>query len=141
MPVLQPDTSQGQDYTSPIEPGTYPARIVSGEAGKSKAGNPKCVVKFEVSVSTDKGVVKRSRTSHLPVTGEGTFGFDSLLRAVKMDSLADAYKDPSVSPKPPFDPSSLNGSELLVVIEPNLYKNEATGQEEKRDQISGYLKA
>ena len=137
MPVLQPDTSQGQDFTSPIESGTYPARIVSAEAGVSKAKNPKCVVKFEVNVNG----TKRSRTAHLPVTGEGTFGFDQLLRACKMDSLADAYKDPTVSPKPVFDPSSLNGSELLVVIEPNLYKNEATQQEEKRDQISGYLKA
>lgn len=137
MPVLQPDTSQAQDYTTPIEAGTYPARVLSGEGGKSKAGNPKCVVKFEVRV----GDQKRIRTSHLPVTGEGTFGFDALLRACRMDSLADAYRDPAVSPKPPFDPASLNGSELLVVIEPNLYKNEATGQEEKRDQITGYLKA
>lgn len=137
MPVLQPDTSQAQDFTSPIEPGTYPARVVSGEAGISKSKNPKCVVKFEVNVNG----TKRSRTSHLPVTGEGTFGFDQLLRACRMDSLADAYKDPSVQPKPAFDPATLAGSELLVVIEPNLYKNEATGVEEKRDQITGYMKA
>jgi len=137
MSVLQPDTSQGQDFSTPIESGTYPARIISGEGGKSKAGNPKCVVKFEVRV----GEQKRTRTSHLPVTGEGTFGFDALLRAVRMDGLADAYKDPNVSPKPVFDPATLSGSELMVVIEPNLYKNEATGVEEKRDQITGYLKA
>lgn len=137
MPMLQPDTSQAQDFSTPIEPGTYPARIVAADAGKSKAGNPKLVVKFEVTVAG----TKRTRSSHLPVTGEGTFGFDALLRATKMDSLADAYKDKAVSPKPPFDPTSLVGSELLVVVEPNLYKNEATGVEEKRDQITGYLKA
>lgn len=137
MPTLQPDTSQAQDFSTPIESGTYPARVVSADGGKSKAGNPKLVVKFEVNV----GGQKRTRTSHLPVTGEGTFGFDALLRAAKMDSLADAYRDPAVQPKPPFDPATLAGSEVMVVIEPNLYKNEATGTEEKRDQITGYLKA
>lgn len=136
MPVLQPDTSQAQDFTTPIEPGTYHARIVSCEAKKSKQGNSMIVPKFEITLADGK---TRSRQSYLVIVGEGAMGFDQLLRAVHMTELADQLRDPSVSPKPSFDTNSLIGQELQVVIEPNIYKPEG-GQEQKRDQISGYLR-
>jgi len=134
-PVLTPDTSAAEDYTTPIPPNTYKARIIDVEAGKSKAGNSKVMPKFEIDVDGKK----RTRTAHLVISGEGSMGFDQLLRACKMTDLADAYRDPSVQPKPPFDTESLRGHELMVVVEENLYKPEG-GQEQKRDQITGYLR-
>ena len=44
-------------------------------------------------------------------------GFDQLLRACKMNDLADAYRDAAVTPKPPFDTDTLRGHEVMVVIE------------------------
>ncbi len=136
MPILNPDTSDAEDFSTPIEPNTYPARIVACDAGKSKAGNQKVMPKFKISV----GDTTRTRTAHLNISGEGAIGFDQLLRAVDMDELADAYKDKQLNPKPPFDTNSLIGCELLVVVEENLYHNPDTKQDERRDQISGYLR-
>lgn len=127
-PVLQPDTSQAEDFTQPIEPGTYKARIVACEVGKSKAGNNKIVPKFEIDVQGKK----RTRQSHLVVSGEGAAGFDQLLRACHMDDLAKAYKGGS---GPAFDTDSLVGQELQVVVEEQLYEGQ------KRDQIKTFLKA
>lgn len=138
MPVLNPDTSQAEDYSTPIEPGTYRARITTADAGKSKRGNQKLVAKVEITIPGSNN--PRTRTIHQVVEGEGAFGFDQLLRACNLEELAAAFKDPSVSPKPAFDTDVLVGQELQVVIEHQLYKNDATGQEETRDQISGYLK-
>ena len=106
------------------------------EAGKSKAGNSKIMPKFEVTVDGKK----RTRTAHLVISGEGSMGFDQLLRACHMNDLADAYRDKSVTNKPPFDTDTLRGQELQVVIEENLYKPEG-GVEQKRDQITGFLRS
>ena len=137
MPVLQPDTSAAEDFSQPIAPGTYAARIIAVEAGKSKAGNQKIMPKFEIIVDGKK----RTRTAHLNIEGAGSIGFDQLLRACHMAELADAYRDPSITHKPPFDTDTLRDQELQVVIEENLYKPDGGGAEQKRDQISGYLKA
>jgi len=137
MPVLTPDTSEAEDFATPIEPGTYKARIISCEAGKSRAGNDKIVPKFKIRV----GDGERTRVAHLVVAGEGASGFDNLLRAAKMSDLADAYKDKALKTKPPFNTDSLVGVELMVVIEPNLYHNPDTKQDEHRDQIKSYLPA
>jgi len=135
MPVLNPDTSQAEDYGTPIEPGTYPARIVECPGGQSKKGNPVIRPKFKIKV----GDGERTRVSHLVITGEGAMGFDGLLRAARMSELADAYRDKALKTKPPFNTDSLIGVELQVVIGPNLYHNETTGQDEKRDQIDSFL--
>jgi hypothetical protein len=137
MPVLQPDTSAAEDFSTPIPPNTYPARIVSVEVGKSKAGNDKIVPKFKIMTKDGE----RTRVAHLVIAGEGSMGFDQLLRAAKMTDLADAYRDKELKKKPPFDTNSLVGVELMVVIEPNLYHNPETKQDENRDQIGGYLPA
>src|SRR2546429_7135270 len=118
MPVLQPDTSAAEDYSNPIPPNTYKARIVDVEVGKSKAGNQKVMPKLEIDVDGKK----RHRTAHLVISGEGSMGFDQLLRACKMNDLADAYRDAAVTPKPPFDTDTLRGHEVMVVIEEQIYK-------------------
>src|SRR5256885_1079438 len=122
MPVLQPDTSQAEDFGTPIPPGTYAARIAECAVGKSKAGNDKIVPKFKIKV----GETERTRVAHIVTSGEGAMGFDGLLRAAKMSQLADAYRDKALKTKPPFDTDSLVGVELMVVIEPNLYHNPQT---------------
>ena len=137
MPILNPDTSDAEDFSKPISPGTYKAKIVACDGGKSKAGNQKAVPKLKIT--TDDGV--RTRSAHLVVSGEGSMGFDQLLRACDMGDLADAYRDKNVSPKPPFDTDSVVGHEVLVIVEENLYHNPETKQDEKRDQISGFLRA
>lgn len=130
MPVVQPDTSQAEDL-SPIEPNTYPARIVECAFEKSKEKNtPMIVPKFKVKV----GEKERTRQSYLVIAGPGAWNFDQLLRACHMDELANKYRDPAVSPKPPFDTDSLINQELLVVVEEELYKGQ------KRDRINGYLR-
>lgn len=131
MPVLNPDTSQAQDFTTPIEPGTYHAKIVACAAQNSKKGNPMIVPKFEITMPDGK---TRTRQAYLVITGEGAMGFDQILRACHMTDLADQLRDPSVSPKPSFDTDTLVGQELQVIIEPNLYEGQ------KRDQIAGYLR-
>lgn len=135
MPVLNPDTSQAEDFGTPIDPGTYKARVVECGAGKSKAGNDKIVPKFKIT--TPNG--ERTRVSHLVITGEGAMGFDGLLRAARMGELADAYRDKALKQKPPFNTDSLVGVELQVVIGPNLYHNPTTNLDEKRDQIDSFL--
>ncbi len=137
-PVLQPDTSAAEDYSTPIPPGTYKARIVGVEVGLSKAKNQKIMPKFEINVDGHK----RNRTAHLVISGEGSMGFDQLLRACHMTELADQYRDPAVTSKPSFDTDSLRDQELQVVVEENIYKPDTPGaQEQRRDQITGYLRA
>lgn len=130
MPIVTPDTSQAEDL-SPIDPGTYPASIVSCDTQKGKEkGTLMIVPKFEVTVS---GKI-RKRTAYVVCEGAGSWNFDQLLRACHMDELADQFHDPNVIPKPAFDTDVLIGQELHVVIDENLY------QGQKRDQITGYLR-
>lgn len=129
MPIIQPDTSLAQEM-GPIEPGTYPAKIVDVEYKTSKSGNPMIVVKFDVNVDGKS----RTRNAYVVVSGEGAFGFDQLLRACHFDDLADQYRDPSV-PNPDFDTDNLKGIELQVRIDSELY------QGQKRDNIKSYAKA
>lgn len=129
MPLITPDTSQAQDM-SPIEPGTYPAKIVGVDVKTSKQGNPMIVPKFKINV----GGKERTRQAYLVVTGEGAYGFDQLLRATGFGAVADQYKDPS-QPNPPFNTDDLIGQELNVVMEENIYNGE------KRDAVKSYLKA
>lgn len=134
MPVLQPDTSAAEDFSKPINPGTYPAKIVACDGGKSKAGNQKIMPKLKINVDGET----RTRTGHHVVSGEGAMTFDQLLRSAGLGELADAYRDKTVSPKPPFDTDALVGQEVMVVIGPNLYTRD-DGTTEMRDQIDGYL--
>lgn len=132
-PIIQPDTSEAQDMAA-IEPGTYPAEITAVDFQTSKkSGNPMIVPKFAVTV--EQGKKPRTRQTYLVITGEGAFGFDQLLRACHLDEIADQYKDPSVQPKPPFDTDTLIGQKVQVVVVEDIYEGQ------KRDKISGYLKA
>lgn len=129
MPVIQPDTSLAEEM-SPIEPGTYPARIESCDFQTSKEKNtPMIVPNFVVKV----GDKERTRKAYIVIQGKGAWNFDQLLRAVGMGALADAYRDPSAA-KPQFDTDSLVGQELNVVVEEEIYNGQ------KRDRINGYLK-
>lgn len=130
MPIVQPDTTMAEDL-SPIEPGSYPAKIVECDFQKSKEKNtPMIVPKFKVEVNGKL----RTRQAYLVISGPGAWNFDQLLRAVNMASLADAYHDVKVSPKPAFDTDSLVGQELMVIVEEEIY------QGTKRDRINGYVK-
>lgn len=132
MPIITPDTSMVEDFSKPIEEGTYRARIVSVDVGRSKAGAAKIVPKFEIAVGDGK---RRTRVAHLNVEGEGALGFDQLLRACHLQDLADEYRQGS---KKPFDTDVLVGQELQVVIAQEVYKPEG-GQEQLRDRITGFL--
>lgn len=131
MPIVQPDTAQAEDL-SPIEPNTYRARIVECgfQKGKEKGTNM-IVPKFKVKV----GEKERTRTAYIVIEGPGAWNFDQLLRAVHMEQLADQYRNPAVSPKPAFDTDALINQELNVVIVEDVY------QGQKRDKISGFLRA
>ena len=131
MPILTPDTSEQLDL-SPIPAGVYPADITKTEAGISKSsGAPKLVAGLSVTVDGKK----KPRTAHLVISGPGSGTFDQLLRAAGMEELADAYKNPAVQPKPPFDTDSLVGKTVNVIIEEQIYNGQ------KGDQIRGFLKA
>jgi hypothetical protein len=129
MPVIQPDTSAAASFEA-IEPGTYHAKIVAVEIGVSKAGANKIVPKFEVTVDGKP----RTRSAHLLISGPGSFGFDQLLRATGFADMADKYRDPAVD-NPPFDTDQLVGQELSLVIDADMYNNNAS------DKIKTYLKA
>lgn len=129
MPIINPDTSMAQDMSA-MEPGTYPGRIVEVDARTSKQGNPMIVPKVEI----DYQGKTRTRLAFVVTSGEGSFGFDQLLRACGFDELADQYRDPS-QPNPDFDTDSLVGQEVQVVIDQQLYNNEM------RDSIKSWLKS
>lgn len=130
MPIITPDTTEQLDF-SPLEPGTYPATVTKVEADTSKKGNPMLVVYF--SVEKAPGVTVQ-RKSWLVTSGEGTSGFDQLLRATGFADLADVYKDKSAS-KPAFDTDDLINQQVLVIVEQSEYNGQL------RDQIKTYLKA
>lgn len=130
-PVINPDTSTAVGFIT-MEPGTYPGKVISTEAGTSGAGNAKVVVSLEIEY---EGKVQK-RQAHLAITGAGSGGFEQLMRACGFEKEADIYADKSIpsSDKPPFDTDQLHGQEVNVIIGPNLY------QGEMRDQVKGFLK-
>lgn len=127
MPILNPDLSEVTAQEA-IQPGTYKARITAAESSTSKAGNAMVVPTFIVTVDGKE----RTRKAYLNVTGAAAFKFESLLRAVGNDALADQYK---AKQQVPFDTDTLIGHELNVVIDTELYNNEP------RDAIKSFLKA
>lgn len=132
MPIIKPDTSKAVEFTT-IEPGTYKARIESVEYKTSKSGNPMIVPKFKVLV----GDKEYTRNAYLVISGEGSDGFNKLLRASGFDAIADKFADKSIAEadKPEFDTDDLVGQEVNVVITHRLFEGEM------RDQIQTYLKA
>lgn len=129
MPVVQPNTSDMIDMT-PIDEGTYPAKVLACGSQTSKKGNMMIVPKFAINVDGDT----REREAYQVIEGKGSGNFDSLLRACNMDDLADQYTDPEQN-NPPFDTDVLVDQDLLVIVGKQMYE----GQE--RDTITGYLKA
>lgn len=132
MPLIKPDLSDADSF-GPIEPGTYPAKIESVEYKQSSKGNPMIVPKIAITVD---GKI-RKRNAYLVISGEGAYGFSQLLRACHFDELAQAYGDKSVplDQKPEFNTDDLQGQELMVVIDKQLYNGEM------RDTIKNYLRA
>lgn len=128
MPVIQPDTSAALEMGA-IEPGTYPGKITSVDFQLSSKGNQMVVPTVEVTVDGKP----RSRKAYLVISGEGSYGFDQLLRAAGFEAQADQYRDPQQE-NPPFDTDSLIGQEVNVVIDVELYKGQ------KRDNIKSFLK-
>lgn len=133
MPMITPDTSDALDM-SPIPPGTYLAKVTNAETGISKAQNPKVVVHLDITVPGRRNVMKRQ--AHLAIAGQGSGGFDQMLRASGFEALAEQYRDPQ-APNPPFNTDDLIGKEFNVVIESGI--NPTTGG--KNDNIQTYLKA
>lgn len=127
MPLIQPDTSEIQGA---IEPGTYSAKITEVTPGVSKSGGQKIVVKFEVDVNGKHQV----RQAHIPTSGAGAFGFDSLLRACHFEDYANKIKVKG-GEKPGFDTDQLIGQALHLVIEADIYNGNVT------DKIVSYLAA
>lgn len=135
--MLKPDTAEGVDLLSPIDPGTYPATILSAMPKTSKKGGAMLEVKLEVTVN---GKIKK-RTGYVMVSGPGAGNFDSLLRATHNDALADIYKDGSVSPdmKPDFDEQTLVGQAVNLVFDTQLDNSQTPPV--PRDNIKNWLKA
>lgn len=131
MPIIQPDLTEVK-ATGPIEPGSYPAKIVSCEFKTSGKGNPMIVPRFEISVGDDD---VRTRDAYLVITGAGAYGFGQLLRACGFDRLAEQYEDKSLAQKPAFDTDELIGQTCMVQIEPDTYNGQL------RDKIQSYFKA
>lgn len=127
MPIITPDTSEMQEF-KPIDPGTYPARIVQVDSGTSGTGNPKIVVTMQVEV--DGKEIKRQ--AHLVTKGPGSFNFDQILRATGQGEYADELKK---NPGLPFDTDVMVGQTIQVVIDHQLYQGET------RDQIKSYLRS
>lgn len=130
-PIINPDTSNMVEMGA-IPAGTYPSEIAKVDFETSKSsGNPMIVTTFDVEVD---GKV-RPRKAYLVIQGEGAYGFDQLLRSCGFQHLADAYKDPNVSPKPDFDTDMLVGQKVNVVIEPDTYNGQL------RDRVRSFLPA
>lgn len=129
MPILNPDTSEIKTL-APLDPGVYPAKVAGQEFKTSKSGNPMLVVTFEISVAGED--TPRKRNSYLVITGEGAYGFDSLLRACGFTDYADRLKEGS---KESFDSDVLNGLELNVQVDQEAYQGRMV------DQIKGFLPA
>lgn len=130
-PLIKPDLSDADSF-GPIEPGTYPAKIESVEAKSSGKGNPMIVPKFAIEVDGKT----RKRNAYLVIVGEGAYGFSQLLRACHFDDIANKYADKSIAlaDKPEFNTDDLQGQELMVVIDHQIYNGE------KRDTIKNYLR-
>lgn len=129
MPVIMPDTSAAEELSN-IEPGTYPATIVSAVPDKGKEkGTPLLVVTLNVNVQGKE----RTRKTWIVTQGAGSFNFDNLLRACKMNELADRIKQPGA--QVPFDTDSLTGAAVQVIIETEMYNGQP------RDKVKSFLPA
>lgn len=131
MPIVNPDLSEVSSQAA-IEAGTYKAKVSAASLEVSKSsGNPMIVLDLAVMVDGKE----RPRKAYLVISGKGAYGFEQVLRATGFNDVADAYKDPTVQPKPDFDTDDLIGQELEVVIEQEPYNGQL------RDKIRSYLKA
>lgn len=126
MPLLKPDFSE---LDTPIEGGTYPAKVVTNviKASKEK-GIPGIQVHLEVQV----GDKTRGRRVWVATSGKGAFFFEQLLRACHFDDVANQVKNGASLE---FDTDNLNDQEIQVVIEPDEYNGQIT------DKVVKFLRA
>lgn len=127
MPILNPDLSEVQEMGN-ITPGTYQATIKAATPKTSQKGNP--MIELDLAVTVDGK--ERKRRAWVNVTGAAAYKFDSLLRAVGMEDLADKYK---AKEQVPFDTDTLVGRNLNVTIDTEMR------DDVERDTVKGFLKA
>jgi len=126
MPIINPDTT-GVKEIQPIEPGVHPGKIVACDFKTSKSGNPMIVPTVEIVADG----VTRKRNAYLVITGDGAYGFDSLLRACGFDEVADRLRGGS---KESFD------TDVLIGIEVNVQVGQEAYQGRMVDRVEGFLK-
>ncbi len=140
MPVLQPDTSEMQDF-DPSEPNTYRARIEKVDLVKGKEkGTPgiQPFLVFDAPRKSDGKVRTVTRKGWHAVSGPGAFTFDQLLRCTGFADTADEIK--ARPGQVGFDTDELVGKEVNVVIGTGIYRPKDGGEREQ-DEIKGYLPA
>jgi len=115
---------------SPIEPGTYPGKVVACTPGLSKSDNQKVDVDFAITVVA--GDDPRPRTASMVIEGKGTWTFDQFLRAIHMEETADRLK---AGEDVPIDTDAFIDQELQIIVGTQVY------QGKERDSIDGYLTA
>lgn len=128
-PVITPDTREAEDMTTQ-EPGTYKARIESVEPTKSKEKQQQMII---VKCKATKGDGSHfTRNCYVMCEGKGAGNFEQLLRACKLDALADTLR---TSGPQPFDTDVLVGQEVMIILDHEEYKGQM------RDRINGFLRA
>jgi hypothetical protein len=128
MSIVEPDFSEALDM-SPIDEGTYPARLIAGKMTMSKGGPGKeSVPLFEAVVQLNVSGKNRERNVYLVTKGKGAGGFQQLLRAVGRDDLAGG----GVA----FDTDELLNIDFFAVV-----TKQQEGQYAGRDQVTSFLKA
>jgi hypothetical protein len=105
MALITPDFSEVTE-SQPIQPGTYPARIIADEVGNSKAGNP--MVKWTLSLFGDPAWNNRQIFHRTPTTGKGAFRLQEIYKAAMNEPLAKGMN---------FDTAQLIGREVTVTLQ------------------------
>ena len=121
-PVIQPDFSEALDL-SPIEPGTYPAKVIHFKPGVSKKGNPQ--LEGDVELVVDRKT--RGRKVWWNTTGKGSGSLQQYLRAIGRVDLT--------APGSSFDPDEIINVEFLAIVDSTEFEGQT------RDQIVNCLKA
>lgn len=127
MPIIQPDMSQTADQT-PIDPGTYPAKVITALPGTSKAGNAKVTCEVDVMVEGKE----RKRKIDVPTAGKGAFMWEQFLRACGFKEIANRLRNKE---NVPFNTDDLVGQSIQVVIENEMYNDNL------QDKITRYIAA
>ena len=122
MPILQPDFAEALELGA-IDPGTYPAKVLKFELGKSKKGDPMLIGDIELMVAGKP----RNRRVWWLTSGKGSGSLKQYLRAVGLEKYTEAGTS--------FDSDDIVNLDFLAVIEADEYNGQKT------DRIQNCLKA